>query len=131
MSDATYGGPERRKNPDDVVTRRDFDKHLICIERYRREQIALHAEADKQRDAMLDTVTKRLDAQDDTLNKIDRALFYKPTDNNDDTPPGIVPVLRKIDRHVDVVCGIGRWGWKSAVAVLAILVPLGTIFHWW
>ena len=91
---------------------------------------------------LIDAINRKFDAgaqvmqsHGETLQRIDTALFYKPTDENDDTPPGIVPVMRKIDKHVDVMCSfaqfVGRalsWGVPIACGLVGLV---GQFKGWW
>lgn len=101
---------DRRKNPDAPVTRDDMS-------------------------TLVGKINERFDQHAEVLTRVDKALFYKPTDENDETPPGIVPMLRKIDNHVDVMCGFAKWfaralSWGVPL-VCAVLGVLGQFKGWW
>lgn len=128
MSDpgTTMDRIERRRNPADMVNRADFESFKNCVEGYRRE-------AKRERQANMETITARLDDQDDTLTRINIALFAKD-DNNEFESRGVMTVMRKLDHHIDTVCKLGRAAKYVAIFVVTILGPgavIGRQMGWW
>lgn len=119
MSDpgTTMDRVERRRNPADMVTRSDFEAFKVCVDGYRKE-------AARDRRQNMDTITLRLDTQDASLTKINTALFSE-TDNNEFGSAGVMTTMKKIDKHIDVVCNIWKWMLGGLVAIIPIIV--GTV----
>lgn len=112
---------ERRKNPADMVSRSDFEAFKTCVLDFRKE-------ARRERLENIQTITRRLDDQDETLSRINVALFAKD-ENNEFESPGVMTVMRKLDRHIDVVCNIGKWARAAALALIPIITAVGALGH--
>lgn len=111
-----WDGVEKRNGPR-VVTQPDFDGFKDCVERYR-------LDAKDERRQMMQTITLRLDKQDETLNKqnevlqkIDGALF-----NEKD---GLVYMRNWLCRMAKLGLWLGSGALTVAAALATILGSLG------
>lgn len=87
---------DRRKNPDDRVTRREWTEAQAEAKTYRCDQ------------------KKKLDG-------IHTALFAKD-DKNEHGQVGLMVTARNIDNHITVICNIVKWGLAAIGALLPIAI---------